>query len=95
MGIPYTETLTVQTNKNNGTSGSTQHQTDEFGDLICGPDQPSTNDTTPLGSSEGQATREDVTINLAYASMIAEREVGPNSYTEETRIGVWNTSDIF
>jgi hypothetical protein len=49
MGIPYTETLTAQTNKNNGTSGSTQHQTDEFGDLITGPDQPSTNDTTPLG----------------------------------------------
>jgi len=53
MGITYTETVTAQTNNNNGTSGSTQHQTVEFGDLITGPDQPSTNDTTPFGSSDG------------------------------------------
>ena len=43
----------------------------------------------------GEAIREDVTISLANASMIAERDVGPNSHTEEARIGVWNTSDIF
>jgi hypothetical protein len=43
----------------------------------------------------GEAIREDVTISLANAIMIAEREVGPNSYTEEARMGVWNTSDIF
>ena len=32
------------------TIGGTQNQTEEFGDLITGPDQPTTNDTTPLGS---------------------------------------------
>ena len=50
IGITYTETVTAQTNNNNMTIGSTQNQTDEFGDLITGPDQPSTDDTTPLGS---------------------------------------------
>lgn len=72
------------------TSGSTQNQTDEFEDLITGTDQPTTNDTLPLGSSVAEAIRKDVTISLANASMIAEREVGPNSHTEEARIGVWN-----
>jgi hypothetical protein len=43
----------------------------------------------------GEAIREDVTISLANAIVIAEREVGPNSHTEEARMGVWNTSDIF
>ena len=38
----------------------------------------------------GEAIREDVTISLAKASMIAEREVGPISHAEEARIGVWN-----
>jgi len=72
------------------TSGSTQNQIDEFEVLITGSDQPTTNDTTPLGSSVGEAIREDVTISLANTSMIAERDVGPNSHTEEARISVWN-----
>jgi hypothetical protein len=38
----------------------------------------------------GEAIREDVTISLANTSMIAERDVGPNSHTEEARIRVWN-----
>ena len=89
IGITYTETVTAQTN-NNMTSGSTQNQTDEFEVLITGSDQPTTNDTTPLGSSVGEAISEDVTISLANASMIAERDVGPNSLTKEARISVWN-----
>ena len=72
------------------TSGSTQNQTNGFEDLIIGTDQPTTNDTLPLGSSVAEAIRKDVTISLANASTIAEREVGPNSHTEEARIGVWN-----
>jgi hypothetical protein len=51
IAITYTETVTAQTNNNNNmTIGGTQTQTEEFGDLITGPDQPTTNDTTPLGS---------------------------------------------
>jgi hypothetical protein len=72
------------------TSGSTQNQIDEFEVLITGSDQPTTNVTTPLGSSVGEGIREDVTISLANASMIAERDVGPNSHTEDARTGVWN-----
>jgi hypothetical protein len=50
IAITYTETVTAQTNNNNMTIGGTQNQTEEFGDLITGPDQPTTNDTTPLDS---------------------------------------------
>lgn len=42
----------------------------------------------------GEAIREDVTISLANASMIAERDVGPNSHTEEARMA-YGTHLIF
>lgn len=72
------------------TVNSTRAAVSEFESLITRPDQQNANDTRPLGYSVAQAIREDVTINLANASMIAEREVGPNSHAEEARIGIWN-----
>jgi hypothetical protein len=85
LNMTNMETVTAQTN-----NSSSQNQTDEFKDLITGPNQQTTNDTLPLGTSLGDTIREDVTISLANASMIAEREVGQNAHAEEARIGIWN-----
>ena len=84
------ETVVAQTNNGSMSSGSSQNQTDEFAELITGPNQQSTNDTLPLGTSLGDTIRETVTISLANASMIAEKEVGQDSHAEEARIGIWN-----
>jgi hypothetical protein len=90
IGMTNMESVMAQTNNSSASSGSPHNQTDEFKDLITGPNQQNANDTNPLGTSLGEAIREDVTISLANASMIAEREVGQNAHAEEARIGIWN-----
>lgn len=90
IGSSNFETALAQGSNNTMTGNSQNHTGDEFKSLIAGPDEPSNNATIPLGYSVAQAIREDVTISLANASMIAEKEIGPNSHTEEARIGIWN-----
>ncbi len=90
IGMTHIETVVAQTNNGSMSSESSQNQTDEFTELITGPNQQSTNNTLPLGTSSGDTIRETVTISLANASMIAEKEVSQDSHAEEARIGIWN-----
>jgi uncharacterized membrane protein YkoI len=92
IGISLTpsESVMAQMNNSNNTGDSIQNQTSEFHDLMTGNYTPSRNDTVSLGNSLSQSIAENVKISLANASIIAEKEVGPNAHAEEVRIGVWN-----
>ena len=81
IGTTPSENASAQMSNSTTTNGSSQNQTTN----MMGPNITA---SIPIGPTIAKAIASQIHVNLANASMIAEKAVGPNAHAAAVRVGV-------